>query len=127
MLQIVSAKNVQDQQKLESKIGTSFSVIASLSYYDTIRMTVVDPIHNFLLGTAKHILKIWKNLGYLNQDKLDLMQEKTDQFVVPHDIGKIQRKISSCFDGFDVDEYKNWVMLFSIYALDDVITKRNKE
>ena len=51
------------------------------------------------------------------------MQEKTDQFVVPHDTGKIPRKISSSFHGFDADEYKNWVILFSMYVLDDVIPK----
>ena len=55
-------------------------------------MTVIDPMHNFFLGTAKHILKIWKNLGYLNKNKLDLIQEKTDQFVVPHGIGKIPKR-----------------------------------
>ena len=127
ILQIVSAKNLQDQQKLESKLATPFSAIAFPSYYDAIRMTVIDPMHNLFHGTAKHFLKIWKNLGYLNKDKLDLMQEKTDQFVVPHNIGKIPRKTSSCFDGFDADEYKNWVMLFSIHMLDDVIPKRHKE
>ena len=55
------------------------------------------------------------------------MQEKTDQFVAPHDIGKIPRKISSCFDAFDADENKNRVMLFSIYVLHDLIPKRGKE
>ena len=63
------------------------------SYCDATRMTVIDPMHNLFHGTTKHFLKIWKNLGYLNKDKLDLMQEKTDQFVVPHNIGKIPRKI----------------------------------
>ena len=109
------------------KLATRFSVIAFLSYYDTVRMTVIDPMHNFFLGTAKHIVEIWTNLGYLNKNKLDLIQENTDQFVVPHGIGKIPRKISSCFDAFDADEYKNWVMFFSIYVLHDVIPKRGKE
>ena len=86
-------------------------------------MTVIDPMQNVFLGTAKHILKIWNNLVYLDKNKLDLMQEKTDQFVVPHDTGKIPRKISSSFHGFDADEYKNWVILFSMYVLDDVIPK----
>ena len=40
--------------------------------------------------------------------------------------GKIPRKISSCSDGFDAGEYKNWVMIFSIYVLDDIIPKRDK-
>ena len=126
MLQIVSTNNLQGQHKLESKLGTRFSVTVFLSYYNTIRMTVSDPMDNLFLGTTKHILRIWKSLGYLKKNKLDMIQEKSHQLVVTHDIEKIQRKILYCFDGFDADEYKNWVMLFSMYVLDNVIPKRNK-
>ena len=62
----------------------------------------------------------------MKKNKLDMIQEKSDQLVVTQDIEKIQRKILYCFDGFDADEYKNWVMLFSMYVLDNVIPKRNK-
>ena len=65
ILQIVSAKNLQDQQKLETKLGTRFSVIAFLSYYHTVKMTVIDRMHNFFLGTAK-------NFG--NLDKFGLFE-----------------------------------------------------
>ena len=83
---MISTKNLQDLQKLELKYGIRFSVIAFLSFYDTIGMRATDPMYNLFLGTAKHIFKIWKNLGYLNKNKLDLLQKKTGQFVVPHDI-----------------------------------------
>ena len=53
-------------------------------------MRAIDPTYNLCFGTTKHIFKIWKNL---NKNKLDLMQKKTSQFVVPHDIGKIRREI----------------------------------
>ena len=39
-----------------------------------------------------------------------------DNFVVPNDVGKIPRKIVSSFDGFNTDEYKNW-LLFSVYSV----------
>ena len=55
------------------------------------------------------------------------MQEKADQFALSHDIGKIPRKISSCFDGFDLDKYRIWILLFHTYVLDDVISKRDKD
>ena len=42
MSRIVSAKNLQDLQKWEPKLGTRFSVIAFLLYYDTIRMRAID-------------------------------------------------------------------------------------
>ena len=72
-------------------------------------------------------MKNKKKLGYLNENKLDLMQEKADQFALSHDIGKIPRKISSRFDGLDLDKYKIWILLFHTYVLDDVISKRDKD
>lgn len=56
-------KQPWDQQKLESKPGERISVIAFLSYYDTTRRTVINPMHNLSLGKAKPIWKIWKNWG----------------------------------------------------------------
>ena len=34
--------------------------------------------------------------------------------MVPHDVGKIPHKSVSTFDGFNADEYKNWLLLFSV-------------
>ena len=99
MLQIASAKNLQEQQKLESSLGTRFSVNAFLSNYDTIRMTVIHRMHNLFLGK--------QNIFWNSEN--------------------IPKKISPYFDGFEADEYKNWVLLFSTYVLDDLIPKRDKE
>ena len=63
MLQIVSAKNLQDQQKLESKLATRLSAIAFPSYYDAIRMTVIDPMHNLFHGTAKQFIENLEKFG----------------------------------------------------------------
>ena len=46
-------------------------------------MSIVDPMHNLYLGTAKNILKIWKERGYLQKNELEQLQEKVDEFVVP--------------------------------------------
>lgn len=51
------------------------------------------------------------------------MQNKVDSFTVPSDVGKLPRKIVSCFDSFNADAYKNWTLLFSIYALKRIIPK----
>ena len=79
------------------------------------------------LGTAKHILKIWKELEYIDKTTFRKIQEKANEFEVPCDVGKLPRKIESCFDGFTADEYKNWVLLFSIYSLTDLIPKVHLE
>ena len=78
-------------------------------------------MRNLYLGTAKDILKIWKELGCLQKNELEQLQENVDEFVVPCHVGKIPKKIVSSFDGFTSDEYKNWTILFSIYCLKDTV------
>ena len=121
MSEILDCTTGQDREKLESEYGTRFSVLAELPYSDTVRMSIVDTMHNLYLGTAKNILKIWKEPGYLQKNELEQLQEKEDEFVVPCDIGKIPKKIVSSFDSFTSDEYKNWTILFSIYCLKDTV------
>lgn len=48
------------KRKRESKLGCRYSSLLQLPYFDPIRMTVIDPMHNLDLGTAKYIIrKIW--------------------------------------------------------------------
>lgn len=101
------------------------SIAVFLPYFDTIRMTVIDPMHNFFLGSVKSLFKIWKELGYLDESNLEKIQEKTDSFIILHDVGKIPRKILYELDGFNVDEYKNVLLLFSIYSLHGIIPTRD--
>lgn len=53
MSQILDCTSEPDREKLESNNGTQFSVLVELSYFDTVRMTIVDPMDNLYLGTAK--------------------------------------------------------------------------
>ena len=46
-------------------------------------------MHNLYLGTAKNILKVWKERGYLQKNQLEQLQEKVHECVVRRDIGKI--------------------------------------
>ena len=71
MHKIVSADTGQMQNNLESEFGTHFSVLALLSCFDTTKMTVTDPMHNLFLGSAKRLLKMWKELGYLDIANLE--------------------------------------------------------
>ena len=43
-----------EQPELERTYGIRYSVLIELPYFDASRMCVVDPMHNLLLGTAKH-------------------------------------------------------------------------
>ena len=54
MSEIVDCTTGQDQEKLESEYRTQFSVLAELPYFETVRMSIVDPMHNLYLGTTKN-------------------------------------------------------------------------
>jgi hypothetical protein len=36
-----------------------YSVLIELPYFDPIKYTVIDPMHNLFLGTAKYCLNLW--------------------------------------------------------------------
>ena len=43
-------------RKKEAEFGVRYSIMLELSYFDPVRFTVVDVMHNLFLGTAKHII-----------------------------------------------------------------------
>ena len=52
------------QQDVEQEFGIRYSVLLELPYFDAPRMCIIDPMHNLLLGTAKHIIDTWKETEY---------------------------------------------------------------
>lgn len=53
-------------QSLESEYGCRYSELLELTYFDPVKMTVVDPMHNLFLGSAKHVMKdMWMDNNVL--------------------------------------------------------------
>ena len=52
------------------------------------------PMHNFLLGTAKHVMSLWKDKGVLDGMQLELIQDKVDRMRIPSHIGRIPHNIA---------------------------------
>ena len=102
--------------KAESESGCRYSVLVKLPYFNAPRMLIVDPMHNLFLGSAKHFLKLLINRD-ISQSQFDLAQERMDSFVVPSDTGRIPHKIHSGFSSFTADQWKNWVVYFSLITL----------
>ncbi len=50
------------QIDIEKEHGIRFSLLLDMPYFNPIRMTIVDPMHNLLLGTAKCMMTIWTEL-----------------------------------------------------------------
>ena len=50
-----------------------------------------------------------------------ILQESMDNFVVPTGIGCIPRKIESGFSSFKAEEWKNWILIFSLICFKPVL------
>lgn len=50
MIEILACPTQGERLQKESEYGTRYSVLAELSYFDTIRMSIVDLMHNLFLG-----------------------------------------------------------------------------
>ncbi len=88
-------------------------------------MLVVDPMHNLYLGSGKHILKdVWIDRGITIESNFVLIQGRIDKIV---DIGRIPHKIRSGFSAFTADQYKNWILYYSLLSLHDILLGNDLE
>ena len=81
----------------------------------------MDPMHNLFLGTAKKILEIWQDQGFLHRHHFEQIESCVNAIIVPFDNGRISHKISSGFSDFTADQFKNWVIIYSISALINIL------
>ena len=108
------ARNAQTE--IEREHGCRYSVLLHLPYFDPVRMCVIDPMHyHVLLGTAHHVISIWRDLKIVGDKDLSVIQQKVNSFVTPDDVGRIPRKISSSFSGFTAEQWRNWTLIISLY------------
>ena len=119
------SKTRAQQQDIEKEFGIRYSVLLELPYFDAARMCVVDPMHNLLLGTARHMVDTWKEKQILSKKHFDDIQQKVDSFVSPSDIGRVPMKISSGFAGFTAEQWKNWTIFYSLFALKDILPSQH--
>lgn len=118
------SKTKDQQKKLESQLGVRYSVLLELPYFDPIRMVVIDPMHNLFLGTGKHQLKVWKDHTHdLLPVHFERIQKLIDSIQVPSDVGRIPHKIASGFASLNADQLKNWILLFSLPALENILSE----
>ncbi len=114
----ILAQTTQELQNAKvSLYGARYSELLRLSYFDCIRFTIVDPMHNLFLGTAKRMMEIWLELGIITRTDLEAIQHKIDACNVPSNMGRIPFKIAKSFCGFTAEQWKTWVTVFSPFAL----------
>ena len=128
-LSLLNATTLSELEKKESESGCRYSVLVKLPYFDAPRMAiVVDPMHNLFLGSAKYFLKnVWIDKGIIAESSFSEIQQRVNSIKVPTGMGRIPHKIRSGFSAFTADQWKNWVLYFSLLALQDIITGEDLE
>ena len=125
-IQKINNSNTKTQRNtLESEYGCRYSCLLELKYFNPSRMLIVDPMHNLYLGSGKHMIKLWLNHGLIATNQFNELQEFLDTFIVPTDIGRIPRKVETGFSGFTADQFKNWITIYSIPALYNILPKQH--
>jgi len=63
--------------------------------------------------------KQWLDI-FTNND-LNAIQERVDSCMCAGTIGRIPRKLTSSFSSLTADEWKNWILIFSLISLFDIL------
>ncbi len=109
-------KTKRAMYEIECSKGYRYAELLRLPYFAPSRMLAIDPMHNLFLGSAKHVLKdIWIDRGIITEAQFVVIQNRVD------DVGRIPNKIRSGFASFTADQFKNWIVYFSILALHDIL------
>ena len=99
---------------LESKYGVRNSALTDLPLFEPIRFPIIDTIHNLLLGTSKHVMKVWIKNKILKPQDLETIEERSKLLSFPYDVGRIPCKIASSFSGFTADQWRIWITVIYI-------------
>ena len=113
------------RKELESRHGVRYSILLELPYLDIIQQHVIDPMHNLFMGIAKHSMSVWKDKGFLTPAAMLEIQDTINKFEVPTDVGRIPGKIASGFADFTADQWKHWIIVYSLIALKNRLPDRN--
>ncbi|OAD69919.1 hypothetical protein PHYBLDRAFT_171942 [Phycomyces blakesleeanus NRRL 1555(-)] len=77
------------------------------------RATIIDPMHNLFLGTAKRMMDIWIANNLLDDKDFVEMQEEANRMVLPVGYTTLKIKIGKKFPFMKADEWKSWCLIYS--------------
>lgn len=107
-----AAVNAAQRTELVKQNGTRWSQLHLLDYFEPVRFTVFDSMHNLYLGTCKRIMtKVWIPQGDITKLDREEMASMCEKIVLPfgYDSGSIARKIRYG-DGFVHFKAAEWLV-----------------
>ena len=69
---------------IEREYGICYTPLIELPYFNPVKQTVVDPMHNLFMGTAMYCLELWIKKKHLFHDYVLKIEEKMSHFTAPH-------------------------------------------
>ena len=122
-IETLRAKNKTKQAKMQSLNGVSYSQFFKLPYFDPIISHVVDPMHNLLLGTAKHVFKVWLEKEILTAYNISEIDSLMNEMGTVSEMGRTTKSMSH-FKSMKAEEWQHWVLVYSLYCLKDLLPKK---
>ena len=98
-----------------------------MTHYSWFLKIILDVVVSCIEETAKNLIKIWKENNKFEPHHFNEIQERINNAILPSDLGNLPTKIESAFHGFTADEWKNFTLIFSIYALKGILLSSHVE
>ena len=120
-------KTKTKRQSKEKKYGCRYSVLLHLPYFDPVRMLLIDPMHNLLLGSAKYVTrKLWISNNVLSASQLEIIHTRMVKLTFPVDIGRLPAKLDSGAT-FTAEQWLNWTIYYSVYCIHGLLSTDETE
>ena len=100
--------------------GVHYSSLRKLEYFDCVNSHIIGPMHNLFLGTAKYVFKLWAD-NLFSKEQMKELSQKIEEINISSSIGRIPRKIGTNYGSYRGEEWKNWTLIFSTYALHGIL------
>ena len=108
-------------EALATKYGVYYSCLLQLEYFDVVRFTVIDLVHNLFLGTVKHVFKLWVKNNVLTKKDIKALEKHIHLLDVETEVGRLPHRIASNYGGYTAPQWKNWTLIYFIFCLKDLL------
>ena len=87
--------------------------------------TVIDPMHNLFLGTAKSMFKLWIEQNLLSKQDIQTMESRIKEFDVGTGLGRLPHKMSANYGCYTASQWKNWTLVYSLFVLNGLLPEEH--
>ncbi len=104
---------ISEMDKFQSQTGYRCTELLRLPYFDTVRFSIIDTLHNVFLGTGKLLIRKLTKRQLFNKKVLDKMTNDMTAMEGPSNVSSFRHKIKHGFadmTGFE------WKAFWCVYA-----------